>query len=200
MLARLTPVALALCLLATAAIAQTPSTRIRGSIVTIDGQAMTVATREGPTVDVTLGDPLTVATVKRVALGDIAPNTYVGAATRTGADGKPVAIEVLVFPETMRGAGEGHYPWDLEPGSMMTNATVSGTAAAASGRELTLTYKGGSQTIMVPPDAAVVTFSPAERSDLKPGEKVFFSATKGADGKFTTSRITVSKDGVAPPM
>ena len=130
MLARLMPLALAACLCATAAFAQNaPPTRIRGTIAALEGQTLTINTREGPKVDVLLNDPLTVSTVKKVDLADIKPNTYVGIATRTVADGELQALEVLVFPEAMRGVGEGHYAWDLEPGSMMTNGTVTGDCA-----------------------------------------------------------------------
>jgi hypothetical protein len=189
------------CLFAAAASAQTaPPTRIRGKIAEIQGQTMTVATREGPKVEVTLNDPLTVSTVKNVELASIAPKTYVGIATRTVPGGELRAIEVLVFPEAMRGAGEGHYPWDLEPGSMMTNGTVTGTVEATSGRELSLAFKDASNKIVVPPGTPIVTFAPAERADLKPGAPVFFSATKNAEGKLSASRVTVGKDGVAPPM
>jgi hypothetical protein len=201
MFTRLLPAALAACLLAVGAIAQTaPPARIRGTIAAVQGQTMTVATREGPKVDVMLNDPLTVSTVKKVELASITPNTYVGIATRSGANGELRALEVLVFPEAMRGAGEGHYAWDLEPGSMMTNGTVTGAVTATSGRELSLSFKGGSNKIMVPPDTPIVTFAPAERADLKPGATVFFAATKNAEGKLTASRVTVGKDGVAPPM
>ena len=110
------------------------------------------------------------------------------------------AIEVLVFPEAMRGAGEGHYAWDLEPGSMMTNGTVTGVVEAKSGRELSLSFKGSSNKIIVPPGVPIVTFAPAERADLKPGAPVMFGATKNAAGELAASRITVGKDGVAPPM
>jgi hypothetical protein len=147
-----------------------------------------------------LSDPLTVLTVKKVDLTTIAPNAYVGIATRTGADGKLTALEVLVFPEAARGTGEGHNPWDLEPGSMMTNGTVTGAVSATSGRELSVAYKEGSKSIFVPPTAPVVTFAPAERVDLKAGAPVFFSATKSADGKLAAGRVIVGKDGVAPPM
>ena len=105
-----------------------------------------------------------------------------------------------MFPEAMRGRGEGHYGWDLEPGSMMTNGTVKGAVSAASGRELSIGYKDAANTIYVPPEAPVVTFAPAERADLKPGATVFLAATKTAEGKLTADRVTVSKDGVAPPM
>ncbi len=202
MFTRLLLAALAACLLTVSAIAQTtaPPTRIRGTIAAVEGQTMTVATREGPKVDIMLNDPLTVSTVKQVDLASIAAGTYVGIATRTGANGELRAIEVLVFPEAMRGAGEGHYAWDLEPGSMMTNGTVTGAVQATSGRELSLSFKGSSNKIVVPPDVPIVTFAPAERADLKPGAPVMFGATRNAEGKFTASRVTVGKDGVAPPM
>ena len=200
MFTRLLPAALAACLLTTAAVGQgAPPTRIRGTIAALNGQTLTVATREGANVDVMLGDKLTVSTVKRVDLADIKPGAYVGIATRT-AGGEQQAIEVLVFPDTMRGVGEGHYPWDLEPGSMMTNGTVTGTVVAKSGEELSLSFKGDSNKIVLPPGVPIVTFAPADKSDLKPGAKVMFGATKDAEGKFAASRITVEKDGVAPPM
>jgi hypothetical protein len=110
------------------------------------------------------------------------------------------ALEVLVFPEPMRGAGEGHYPWDLEQGSMMTNGTVTGAVDATSGRELSLSFKGDSNKIMVPPGTPIVTFIPAEKADLKPGTRIFCIATKNAEGRLAASRVTVGKDGVAPPM
>jgi hypothetical protein len=199
--ARLIPLALATCLGATAAVAQNaPPTRIRGTIAGLEGQTLSINTREGTKVDVLLNDPLTVATVKKVDLADIKPNAYVGIATRTGAGGELQAIEVLVFPEAMRGAGEGYYPWDLEPGSMMTNGTVTGTVDATAGRELSLSFKGSSNKILVPAGVPIVTFAPAERADLKPGAPVMFGATKNAEGKLAAGRVTVGKDGVAPPM
>ena len=201
MLSRLIPIALAACLCAGAAVAQNAApTRIRGTIAAVEGNTISISTREGPKVEVLLNDPLTVSTVKKVDLADIKPGTYVGIATRTGADGGMQALEVLVFPETMRGAGEGYYAWDLEPGSMMTNGTVTGVVQASTGRELSLSYKGGTNEIVVPPGAPIVTFAPAERADLKPGAPGMFSATKNAEGVLAASRVTVGKDGVAPPM
>jgi hypothetical protein len=201
MFARLLPLALAACLCAATAVAQNaPVTRIRGTIAALDGKTLSVTTREGSKVDVVLNDPLTVSTVKRFDLADVKPGTYVGIATRAGSDGELRALEVLVFPEAMRGAGEGHYAWDLEPGSMMTNGTVTGVVEAKSGRELSLSFKGSSNKISVPPGVPIVTFAPAERADLRPGAPVMFGATKNAAGEFAASRITVGKDGVAPPM
>jgi hypothetical protein len=189
------------------AIAQTaPPTRVRGKIASLAGNTLTVDSRDGQKLEITLPDPVAVATVKKVELSAIEPNSFIGTATRAGADGKLTAIEVLVFPEAMRGTGEGFYPWDLEQGSMMTNGTVKGVVTASSGRELTVTYKNKgeteekSNTIVVSPSAAIVTFAPGTRDDLKPGAPVFFAATKNAEGKWTAARVTVGKDGVAPPM
>ena len=190
-----------LALTATAATAQTtPPTRVRGTIAALDGNALTVTSRTGEAIPIILNDPLTVAALKKVDLAAISANAYVGIATRTGADGKLTALEVLVFPEAARGASEGHYAWDLEPGSMMTNGTVTGAVTATAGRDLTVRYKDDSKTIAVPIDTPVVTPIPAERADLKPGAPVFMIATRNAEGKLAVSRITVGKDGVAPPM
>ena len=192
--------ALALCL-AGSALAQTaPTVRIRGTVAALSGQTLTVNGRDGQKVEIALADTLTVVTVKKVDLASIVAGSYIGTATRTGADGKPQAIEVLVFPEAMRGAGEGHYAWDLEPGSMMTNGNIDGVTAAAVGRDLTVSYKGEKITVHVPADVPVVTFAPAEKADLKVGAPVFLTATKAADGHMTAARVTVGKDGVAPPM
>ena len=110
------------------AAAPAPLTRIRGTIAKVDAHSMTVTTREGSKLDIALADNLTVITLKRVPLSSIQPNTYVGVASRTDAKGNAQALEVLVFPEAMRGMGAGHYPWDLQPGSMMTNAPVNPSA------------------------------------------------------------------------
>src|SRR5689334_8163322 len=165
MFARFVTLALAASLLTVGAAAQTAApTRIRGTITALHGQDLTIKTREGPTVDVLLNEPLTVRTVTKLALADIKQGTYVGIASKTGADGKAEALEVLVFPEAMRGAGEGHYAWDLQGGSMMTNAAVSAVVTAKSGNDLTLTYKGGTQQIIVPANVPIVTFAPATKA------------------------------------
>jgi anti-sigma factor RsiW len=193
--------ALAACLVSLTAVAQTaPPTRVRGTITAVDAHMMTVKARNGQTLEIRLNDPLTVSAVKNVDPASIGAGTYVGVATRPGPNGSLTAIEVLVFPEATRGAGEGHYNWDLEPGSMMTNGSVSGEVNAASGHDLSITYKGGSNTVTVPPNTPVVTFIPAERADLKAGATVFLGAAKNPEGQLTASRVTVSKDGVAPPM
>lgn len=177
-----------------------PPTRIRGAIGEVQGSVMTVQTREHQMADVILDGNLAVASVRKVALSSINPDTYVGIASRKTSSGSLEAIEVLVFPDNLRGTGEGQYPWDLEPGSMMTNATVGGIVQSRDGRDVTLNYKGWSQTIHVPASAPVVTLVPAAREDLKPGAPVFLSARPGDDGRLHAARVIVGKDGVAPPM
>jgi hypothetical protein len=182
------------------AAAPPPPTRIRGSIASVEGNTMTVNSRDGTKLTVTLNDPLTVATVTKVPLSSIKETDFIGTATRTDAAGKLIALEVLVFPEAMRGTGEGFYPWDLQAGSMMTNGTVKGAVKAAKGRELTVAYKDKSNTIEVPPNAPVVTFAPATKDDLKKGAKIFAVSPANADGTLKVSRVTVGTHGVAPPM
>lgn len=185
---------------APAAAAPMPLTRVRGTIAKVTGHELVVHARNGSTVNLTLTDPLTVTTLKRLPLSAIKHNAFVGIASRNGANGTAQALEVLVFPPAMRGTGEGHYPWDLEPGSMMTNAPVTGIVKAGAGRILTLTYKGGTFTVHVPRHTAIVTFAPATRADLKPGRKVFIIAHKDASGNLAAPRVTVGTHGVNPPM
>jgi hypothetical protein len=183
-----------------AAVAQSPPTRLRGTISAIDGKTATIATREGSNVTVNLADNWVVLMVSPVSVNDIKENSFVGIASMKGPDGKLNALEVLVFPEAARGTGEGHYPWDLQPESMMTNATVATVASASDGQTLGLKYKEGTQTVHVKPGTPIVTFAQGDRSDAKPGAKVFLGATKGADGSLTAARILVGKDGLTPPM
>ena len=184
---------------AVSASAQAP-TRLRGSISAVDGNTVTVATREGSQVPVKLADNWSVMLVSPLAMSDIKENSFVGIASRKAPDGTLDALEVLIFPEAARGSNEGHYPWDLQPESMMTNATVATVAAAPDGQTLTLKYKDGTQAIKVKPGTPIVTFAPGERSDAKVGAKVFLGATKAADGSLTAGRLLVGKDGLTPPM
>jgi hypothetical protein len=186
------------------ALAQTPPasppTRLRGSITAIDGKTATIATREGTSVPVKLADNWSVMLVSPMTLADIKENSFVGIASLKGPDGTLNALEVLIFPEAARGSNEGHYPWDLQPESMMTNATVATVAAAPDSQTLTLKYKDGTQTMKVKPGTPIVTFAPGSRDDAKVGAKVFLGATKGADGGLTAGRLLVGKDGLTPPM
>jgi hypothetical protein len=183
-----------------AAHAQTPApTRIRGEIVAVDATMLTVRHVSGEVVKIAITPDQAVGAVKNVKLADIEKGAFIGTATKTAPDGKLIALEVLVFPEAARGTGEGHYAWDLLPGSMMTNANVETVMKSVNGRKLQLTYKGGSQEVEVPETAPVVTFTSASRADLMAGKRVFVVAN-GEPGSFTAARILVEKDGVAPPM
>ncbi len=182
-----------------AAAAQTP-VRVRGTVEALDGTLLTVKSREGADVKIKLADNYAVAAVVATDLAAVKPGAFIGTASMKQADGSLVALEVLVFPEAMRGTGEGHYPWDLQPESMMTNATVATLADNPKGREMTLTYKGESNKVIVPAGAPIVTFEPGDKAMLNPGAKVFLGTQKQADGTLTAARVNVGKDGLTPPM
>ena len=175
-------------------------TRIRGTVEKLDGQMLTVKSREGPELTIALAPNFTVSAVVKKSLGDIKAGDFVGAASTKGTDDKLHALEVLIFPEAMRGTGEGERPWDLTPDSLMTNATVSGITSAPQGQTLKVTYKGGESEIVVAPNTPIVTFAPGDASLLKPGAAVITAASKQPDGSLTASRVTAEKDGVKPPM
>jgi hypothetical protein len=175
--------------------------RIRGTIESIDGPVYVVKNRDGAELKLTVTDkPLFVAIVKST-MADIKPGMYVGSTGMTQPDGSQKAIEVQIFPESMRGVGEGHYDWDLKPNTKMTNANVEQTVAGVDGPVLSVKYKDGEKKVMVTPETAVVTFVDGDRSDLKPGTKIFVAAAKKqADGTVLTPRVTYGKDGLTPPM
>jgi len=204
MTSRLLLVGALIALIAVPAVAQnapegTP-TRIRGTVEKLDGQNLTVKSREGPELTIALAPNFTVSAVVKKSLTDIKAGDFVGAASMKGTDGKLRALEVLIFPEAMRGTGEGERPWDLTPGSLMTNATVSGITGAPQGQTLKVTYKGGESEIVVAPSTPIVTFAPGDASLLKPGAAIITAASKKPDGSLTASRVTAEKDGVKPPM
>jgi hypothetical protein len=174
--------------------------RVRGAIVRVSGQTLTVASRDSSTVDIRMADSFTVIGVVKADLSDIKPGAFVGAAALPQPDGSFRAQEVLIFPESARGAGEGHYPWDLSPGSTMTNATVDVMVERVEGPMLTLKHKGGSVQVAVPIDVPIVTFAPGDRTLLQPGAHVFISAQQRGDGTVTAARALVGKDGLVPPM
>jgi hypothetical protein len=184
-------------------LAQTPAVkpeRIRGEIVSLDGRTLKVHSRTGETVAIEVKPAVTVSALKAITVSEIKPGSFVGTAATTGADGKLTASEVLVFPEAARGAGGGHYAWDLGPNSTMTNANVDAVVEGTNGRVLRLSYNGGSNTVTVPDNVPVVTLAPATRDDLVPGKKVFVVAALAEQGGFEALRLVVEKDGVAPPM
>ena len=175
--------------------------RIRGTIERIDGPAYVIKSRDGSELKLTLTDnPLFVA-ISPSTIADIKPGMFVGSAGMMQPDGTQKAIEVHIFPESMRGTGEGHYDWDLKPQSKMTNANVEQTVAGVDGQMLSVKYKDGEKKILVTPDTAIVTYATGDKSDLKPGTKIFIAAAKKqSDGTLQTPRITYGKDGLTPPM
>lgn len=183
--------------LATVAEAQTTAMRLRGTITAIDGNVLAVKSRDGTDLKVILPDDAGVAVARAIKFEDIKQGDYVGATTQKRADGTLVALEVHYLPPQ---AKPGHTPWDLAPGSMMTNANVEATVAGTGGRELILKYPEGTQKLLVPEGIPLVRAVPGSRADLKVGEYVFAVAQVAADGKITAPRITVSKDGVKPPQ
>ena len=184
----------------TLAEAQTPM-RIRGTITALEGNVLSVKSRDGKDLKINLADNLTVSGTRTITMADIKPGDYVGSATMKRPDGTLVALEVHLLPAALRGVvPEGHIPWDLEPGSMMTNATLAAVVQAAAGREMTLQYKDGSQKILVPEGVPMATTVPGDRSLLIPGAYVFMVAQVAPDGKISAARIQVSKDGVKPPQ
>ena len=175
--------------------------RVRGTVERLEAQTLFVKTREGPSVIIKLADNYGVTGVVAASLADIKPGSYVGAAALPQPDGTQRAIEVLIFPEALRGFGEGFRPWDLVPQSTMTNATVAEIVTRVEGATLTLKYKDGEKTVVVPPEAPVVTFVPAEKSELKPGAKIFIgAATKQTDETLSAARVNVGLGGLTPPM
>ena len=189
--------------LASAALAQSSTNkpeRIRGEVVSFSGNTLKVHRRSGDTITIEMKDSTGLNAVKAIQLSDIKAGSYVGAAAMPGPDGKLTAKEVLVFPEAARGTGEGHYAWDLGANSSMTNANVDTVVQGTSGRDLKLSYKGGSNTINVPANVPVVTLIPATRDELTSGKKVFVVATQEQNGAYEGNLVVVEKDGVTPPM
>ena len=194
--------AFGLLLAASMATAQQPqNVRVRGTIEKVDGDQLLVKARDGSDVTVKLADKVAIRGVTKMSLSDVKPGSYVGAAAMPQADGTQKAIEVHIFPEAMRGTGDGHRPFDLGPQSTMTNGNVDQTVAGVDGQVLTVKYKDGEKKIIVTPDTPVVTYVPAERSELKPGAKIVIgSATKQADGSVLAAQVNVGMNGLTPPM
>ena len=199
-------VALALSLVAPLGLAQTtvPTTpaasaaRVRGTIQAVAPGALTVKDRSGEVLELVLPPKVTVSEVYPMALADIQPGSFIGTAAMPQADGTERAIAVTVFPESARGAGEGHRPFDMLPQSTMTNATVADVVASPKGRTLQLKYKDGERAIVVPLDAPVVSFKPGDASLLVVGASVSLTAQR-VDGKPTSTRINEGRNGFQLP-
>ena len=183
--------------LAAPAMAQAPAPHLRGTISAVSGDVIAVKTRRGETVSVTLDPNLSVAGVFKSQLADIKPGSFIGTAAAPQPDGTLKALEVTVFPPGITG-GDGHYAWDLEPNSTMTNGTV-GELSTAKGRTITVKYPNGEKQIVVPDDVPVVSFHPSSRTALVVGAHVTVNPIKAADGSTHAGRIQVGEGGMIPP-
>jgi hypothetical protein len=193
-------VGLSLAFTASLACAQ-DTVRVRGTIEGTDGDTIVVKSRDGTDLKIVPASNATFAAVVKASLADVKPGKFVGVTAMPQADGTQQAVEVHIFPEAARGTGEGHYAWDLKPNSTMTNANVEQSVTAVNGQTLTLKYKDGEKAITVPSDAVIVSYAPGERSELKPGTKIFIAAAKRRpDGALEAARINYGKDGLTPPM
>ncbi len=179
---------------------QTAPSRVRGAIEGVDGDILSVKSRTGEDVKLRMTSDIRVVGIAKIPLDDIKVGSFIGATTVPGPDGSQNAVEVHVFPENMRGTGEGSRPYDLRPNSTMTNATVAETVAGNDGHTLLVKYKDGEKKVVVATDTPVVTYVPADKSDLKPGAKIIAFMKKLPDGSFETNRVSVGRDGLTPPM
>ncbi|RYZ04209.1 MAG: hypothetical protein EOO24_13200 [Comamonadaceae bacterium] len=183
--------------------ASSPVVRVRGTVVFADANRLIVKERSGEVVSLARAPSMPVSEVYAIRLADIRQGSFIGSAAVPQPDGSQKALEVLVFPEAARGTGEGHFPWDLQPQSTMTNATVADLAAAPSnvpgGQQLRLTYKGGEKTLIVPAGTPVVSFRPGDEALLVPGAKVLVNAQE-RNGTPTALRVMAGRNGYAPPM
>src|SRR6201987_2679344 len=175
-------------------------TRVRGETEAVGGDMLTVKSRSGEDVKLHMTSDMKVVGITKISLSDIKVGSFIGTTTVPGPDGLPTAVEVHVFPEDMRGTGEGSRPYDLKPNSTMTNATVSESVVSNDGHTLLIKYKNGEKKVLVSPETPVVTYVPADKSDLKPGAKRIAFMQKLPDGSFESNRVSVGRDGLTPPM
>jgi hypothetical protein len=179
-----------------------PVVSARATIETVsaDGATLGVKTRAGEERTIRLSPKTRFALVIPATLADVKPGSFVGVAAMPGEGNELKAMEVHIFPEAMRGTGEGHRPFDLGPGSSMTNGNITARVDATSGPKLTVTYKGGEQAIVVDPSTPIVTLAPGAQTDLKPGAAIIARGPKQDDGSIDAAFVLVGKDGLVPPM
>jgi hypothetical protein len=198
------PLAVAFLLaLATSAFAQSaPMTLLRGVIesVAAGGASLTMRTRDGEEKTLTVTDETKIARVAAASLADVKTGAFVGAAAMPGDNGTLKALEVHIFPESMRGAGEGLHPFDLGPGSSMTNGSIQARVEQVAGSQIVVAYKGGQQTIAIDSATPIVAIQPGARDDLKVGAAIVAGGKAGEDGGLAARFINVGVDGVVPPM
>ncbi|HEY6994344.1 MAG TPA: hypothetical protein VH397_11585 [Xanthobacteraceae bacterium] len=181
---------------------QPPPVRIRGQIDKVDGDLLDVKARNGDVLKVKLVDPGRVMALVKASLADIKVGKFIGVTAMPQADGSQKAIAIHIFLDSQKGVvPDRHGPWDLRPGSTMTNAIVDTTVAGVDGQTIMVKYKDGEKKVIVPPNTPIVAYTPGNKSELKPGAQIIiFGATKQADGSLTTPAINVGRDGVVPPM
>jgi hypothetical protein len=192
--------ATAIAALASTSAAAAEGVRVRGTVVSVSADTLTVKSRNGDDVAIKLDPGWKAGGIARARLADIKPGDFVGIASLPTGAGGDGALEVLIFPPAMRGTGEGSYGWDLKPNSTMTNGSVSEAVKSVEGTTVNVVYHGQSRKIVVTPATPVVTFAPAVNADVKPGAAVFVPASRADDGKLSTGQVVVGKDGVVPPM
>ncbi len=175
--------------------------RVRGTVSKFEGSILTVNTREKKSETITLTAGWQVSGVAKASIDNIKVDDFVGIASAPTTDGSAGALEVVIFPAALKGAGEGDRPWDLQPNSSMTNGTVANAVTGVDGPSVTLSYDNGQEKkISIPSGTPIVTFAPATPADLTPGAAVFVVAERGANGELTSGRVVVGNHGVAPPM
>ena len=189
-----------MALVSASAFADGTPVRVRGSVVSLDGSKLVVHAKDGKDVTVNLADNFAALAVVKASMADIKEGTFIGTATVTQPDSTLRSLEVVVFPDKMRGTGEGHYPWDLGSSSMMTNATVANAVKGVEGQTVTVTYKGGEKKIDIPANVPVVALVPATKEEIKPGAVVFVPTQRQPDGSLNGGAVLFGKDGVIPPM
>ena len=186
------------------ALAQAPAEgtrqRVVGTVDKLDSNNLMVKANDGQPVTVVLDDNAVVFGVEKRTLADIKPGDYLASGGVKGTDGKIHAVEVRIFPESLRGTGEGQRPWDVKPDGVMTNATVGTVSQSPEGGVIRVKYKGGESEYTVGPEVPVLAYVAGDRSLLKPGAAIFTVADKKPDGTLTTGRVTAEKNGVKPPM
>ena len=202
---RIQNIALSILLASLAATALAPAQaqtllRVRGIIGAIDGNMLSVTSREGKDLRMEIAPDAAFSYMKKLSLDNVKPGTPLGTSAVAGPDGKIVALELHLFPVGRPVPAEGHRPWDLAPNSTMTNGMVTAMVEAGNSRELTLSYKDGAQRVVVPADTPIVTAQAGDRTLLVVGEYAFIFVNVAADGKMTATRLQVGKDGVRPPQ
>jgi hypothetical protein len=173
--------------------------RVRGTIERIEGPVYVVKTRDGSEVKLTVTDNPLYVVIVPATMADIKPGMYGGSAGMMEADGTQKAIEVHIFPESMRGTGDGHYDWDLMPKSKMTNGNVEQAVTGVDGPVLSVKYKDGEKKLVVTPQTVVVTYQMGKKEEIQPGTRIFVAAAKKQpDGTLQTPRITYGRNGAGP--